>query len=421
MAKLVLRRTLTLLLLPALLLTATEVYSNESRTLPPLRPKAYRNLELAQQYVDNKAWAEAEKELAVLKAGEARLNAYERALMYNLYGFMAFSQNELSAAIEHYQRVLVAPESIPLAMETATHYGLAQLYFGVDDFTAAISAMRRWEALADKQNIEGKLLIAQSYYQLNDYANAIPALNAALALHQTSGEPPQENWLLLLRLLYFENAQPQQALAVMAQLVELYPQARYYLQLATLHGQLGNSMQQLGILESLEADGLLNDPIDITNLANLYLMQEAPLLAARVLQRYLADGRLTASAQNLQLTASALALAKEYQAAAELYQQLSEYEPKGDYLLSAAQMAWLAEDYGRVVELLDDTQRLTEAKRAEALLLVGMSQHYSGNFDAARATFQALRNDAALGMQARRWLEVNNSEQQRLQQVAQYR
>jgi len=45
------------------------------RTVKPITPKALRNLSLAQQFIDDKAFDAAIKELSTLQAGEARIKS----------------------------------------------------------------------------------------------------------------------------------------------------------------------------------------------------------------------------------------------------------------------------------------------------------------------------------------------------------
>lgn len=397
------------------------VYGNtEDRVTQQVRERAYRNLDLAQQHVDAKNWAEAERELGVLKQGEARLNEYERALMYNLYGFIAFSRNQLPEAINNYEQVINNRAYIPQHMEESTLYGLSQLHFGESNFSAAIDYMQQWETLSGKQSQQGKLLTAQSYYQQKDYQSAIEPLLAAMRIHEEESETaPEENWLLLLRILYFETKQNDQALNAMYRLVELYPQTQYYLQLATFHGQLGNNREQMSILESLEERGELDDESSILNLATLYLDQETPILAARLIQRKLNEALLAPEEKILRQLATAYALAKEYPAASDVYVTLAD-QFNSEFLLDAAQMTWLAEDYTATLALLQNIQNLSGEVYAEAILLRGMGAYYTQNFNQARNDFSEIRNHAKFGERARQWLDITNNEQQRVERNRQY-
>lgn len=397
------------LLLTIFMLCTISLPVFSQKNLAPIREKAYRNLDLAQQHADKKNWPLALKELNTLKLGEARLNPHEKAMMYNLLGFIAYSNEDLPEAISHYQQVIVDPSEVSNNLYENALYGLAQLHFGLSQYEQSIAKMKEWLNATGKSNEQALLLIAQSYYQLKQYEKAIEPLNEVIL---TSKDAPKENWLLLLRILYFENSQKELAVETMKKLVSLYPKEQYLMQLSALHGQLGQTKKQIAVLESLQEKGLLTDDVQILNLANLYLSEDMPFESSRVLNWAISKELLVKEKKVVRLLAASLSSAKEFSSAGDAFYQL--YNITGDTqpLMQAAQNYWLNRDYKRVVEILKSQSD------EEAIKLTAMSLFYLNDFDLSREAFNRLKKYNI--KEANQWIALCNAEQSHRQRVKEY-
>ncbi|MFT7288451.1 MAG: hypothetical protein ACI87W_002572 [Halieaceae bacterium] len=81
--------------------------------------------------------------------------------------------------------------------------------------------------------------------------------------------------------------------------------------LAALHGQLGESERQLALVESLLDDGRLTQPAHLKMIANLYLGEELPYKAATLMEAELASGRIESTVSNLELLSQAWYMSAE--------------------------------------------------------------------------------------------------------------
>ena len=405
-----------------LMMVLTSSLAYAARSTPAVRPAAYRNLNLAQQYSDAKDFDKALNELSTLQRGEARLNGYERAMMYNLFGFIHFSQQDLPSAIAAYEQVISDVSVIPEALEATTHYGLAQLYFGSENYPAAIKAMQQWQTQTGKNTLQAELLIAQSYYQLKQYAKGIAPMQNAIALAKADGKSkPEENWLLLLRVFYFEAGQKSNATAVMEQLVELYPSKQYWLQLATIYGQQNKTKLQLNAMATLYRQNLLNSESELLNYAQMLLSAEVPMQAAEVLAAGLNAGTIEKNLENLSTQARALSQAKEYEQAVEVYLQADAFDSTATSLFDAARLLVLQQQWQQTADVLANASSKGSVPRMDQLwLMLGMAQFNLKQFNQARVSFNEAKSDARSDKVARQWLNYVNSEQQRQEAIADY-
>ena len=98
--------------------------------------------------------------------------------------------------------------------------------------------------------------------------------------------------MLLLRVLYYENKQPDKAIEVMQQLIALNPKKQYWQQLAGLYGQMQQVEKQTQVYESLYVDNLLDDEQDWLIYAQLLASIDLPFYAAEIINEGIEKGVL---------------------------------------------------------------------------------------------------------------------------------
>src|SRR5690554_3803603 len=181
--------------------------AQERKKTPALREQVYSQLARAQQLADA---GDVKAGLAALANVESKLssmNSYEKAMLWNFYGYMYYGQDNISKAIEYFGKV-IDEEAIPEALEQNTLFSLAQLALGQGEFTQAINYLARWEqAVPVAQHQKAWLLKAQALYQMGDYAAALIPISQAIKAAESQQQVPEENWLVLQRAVYFELGQ----------------------------------------------------------------------------------------------------------------------------------------------------------------------------------------------------------------------
>ena len=100
------------------------------------------------------------------------------------------------------------------------------------------------------------MLLGQAYFQMGDYDAALEPIKKAVDMDREQGNTPKENWLLLLRVIYYEKQDFKNMIAVLEELIQYYPKDTYLLTLAGAHSELGDTLKQLVIVETLYEKGL---------------------------------------------------------------------------------------------------------------------------------------------------------------------
>lgn len=118
------------------------------------------------------------------------------------------------------------------AQETIdTEYQIGQLYLQTEDYGSAALHLKRWQDLPGVTPNQSSLyLLSAAYYYLDQYEQAIPHMERALALPGVA----QEAHYSMMAALYIKSGQEAKAIPVMEKIVELYDRESYRETLAGL-------------------------------------------------------------------------------------------------------------------------------------------------------------------------------------------
>lgn len=399
-------------LLCALLLVTPALAEQQTRVTAAMSQPVYKALTEAQALVEKKDYAGA---LRVLEAVRGRkLSAYEAAQAWNYTAYTHYLQQQYPRAIKAYEQVLAQGE-LPEAIVTSTLKTLSQLYFTTEEYRKALETVQRLMAAVSEPAQDVYLLLGQAHFQLKQYAEALPPIEKAIAMSRAQGQPPQENWLLLLQVIHYERKDYQRMVAVVRELVGLYPKESYLRTLAGAYSELGDTRKQLAVMEALHEDGRLTEGRDLVNLANLFLLHEVPVKAAAVLDEGLQAKRIEADVKNLRLLSQAWYQAREDEKAIPPLVRAAAQADDGELSVRLAQSYLNLEQWAEAAEALEAGLRKGGLKRTDqAYVMLGMAQFNLQRLERARGAFEQALTDKRSSKVAGQWLAYVEQEQQRL-------
>lgn len=406
-------RTLSALVILCYLLLALPALAEEKDTAAGISQKNYEAISEIQALFDADQWVQAREQLLLLL--EKRLNGYERAHVLNMLGYTYFNDSNYDQALASFQEAMQQP-GLPGTQVRSLLTTTAQVCLAAERYKEAEQyALQLLEAETAHPQAQSQIILAQAYVGMEDWQRALAPLQRAIAMQKAAGNRPRENWMLLLSSVYYSLEDYASMRDLLYELVALYPRERYLVNLAALHGQLGDTDKQLALIEALLDDQRLEKSYHLMSLVNLFLARGMPYKAADLLQREMDSGRIETTRQNLEMASQAWYLAGE--------------EDKAIPPLEAA--AALSEDgelYLRVARLYMDNYQWQPAEVAarkalqmgglrdtgNAWLVVGMALARGDQLAAARKAFvQAAEYDKS-EQWARQWLNFVDSEQQRI-------
>lgn len=413
----------SLLMLPALLpgnapgalaavSHAQKAGERKTRKTPAMREKTYKKLS------ESRELAEADDFVGALRALDSlsrqkSLNSYELAQMYNFYGFIHFSQENYAQAIRDYEKVLAQPD-LPLGMETSTIYTVAQLYFSQEDYVRAELQLRKWFVVAENPGPQPYILLGQALYQQNKYREAIIPVEKAISITVAKGKPPKENWLLLLRVFYFELGDLAKVEQILKQLLVLNPKRDYWIQLSGIYGERDDVNNQLTAYEMVYIQGLLRTSREYVTMAQLYLQSDVPYKAAKVLENGFKDGLIEKNARNYRLAAQSWTMAQEDKKAIPALVNAAKVSDDGELDVRLANAYFNLRQWRASIDSSRAGIKKGGLKRSDqANILLGMALYNADRYSQAIDAFRLARRDDRSSRMASQWINHITSERAR--------
>lgn len=395
--------------------------AQERKKTPALREQVYSQLARAQQLADE---GDVNAGLDVLRNVESKLssmNSYERAMLWNFYGYMYYGEDNIAKAIEYFAKV-VEEEAIPEALEQNTLFSLAQLALGQGEFEKTIDYLQKWERLtAPEQHQKAWVLKAQALYQQGDYKAALAPITKAIDTVESKQQVPEENWLVLQRAIYFELGDTKRVAAVLEDMVRYYNKPEYWVQLAGVYGQLGQENKQLAMLETAFQQGFLTKGQDLLNLAQTYFFNDVPYKAGQVLEQALEQGAVERNLRHMKLLAQAWVAARETDKASAALLAAAALSDDGELDAQRATLLLNAERNKDAIIAAQAALEKGDLKQPGTMhLVIGMAELNLENFNAALQAFAVAKkfDDARKSAsQWERYAQAEQEQQNRLQEL----
>ena len=409
-------------ILAGLLLSGGPVHAAEedARRKPPtqvtekLSAKTYEQIEAAQAAMEAKRYGEAERILEALRqsAGDS-LNDYEKAQVFNFLAAVHYEQEDYDATIADYQaitRIAGAPEQL----RTTALFRLAQLYFVKEDYARSISQLDQWMGQVDSVRPEAHMLKAQAYYQMGQFKQAKAPIIHAMREAKARGVAMRENWMALLRAVYYETGDYANAVKTLEILIERWPRASYYSQLAGMYGLAKDQKKQLYVMHAARLAGLLESESDLLNTARLYMAEDAPYPAIELLEEGMEAGTIQRSASNIQLLAQALGLAREYERQIPVLKQAAAMTGDGKQYVYLGQAQLALYDWAGAAESLKQGLAAGGIERPGSVYMqLGTAYYNQKRFGPALQAFKSAGRYPDFAKQSSQWVRFVSTEIER--------
>lgn len=245
------------------------------------------------------------------KTCDRSCNDYEKAQVYRFYAFAYYSTDNYPKAISAYKKVYSMSPDIPIAVELDALNALSQLSYAQEDYNGALKYLNLWMELSTIVGADKIFHRGTIYYAKGDKKAASKDVNKAISMLEVKGKIAKEQWYNLQLALYLEREEYKASRPVLETLVKNYPKIKWWTQYANINGLLGSESKQRSALDAVNVMGGLRKEQDIVNTAYLYLGDDVPYKAARLLEKGMKDKRVKKKLQYLKVLANAWRAAKE--------------------------------------------------------------------------------------------------------------
>jgi tetratricopeptide (TPR) repeat protein len=384
----------------------------ETRRTPALRNKVYEKLAEAQVAAEAQDWKTARSVLdgMIGAGGKKALNSYELANVYNLYAFVYYSAEDYANALKSYEQVVAQPD-IPLAMEINTKYTIAQLYFVLEDWHKGIAALKAWFEATENPPANAYVMLAQGYYQVKDYKQALANVEIAINMYKAKDKVPKEQWYNLARFLYFDSNDVNSAVGVLEELLQYYPKKQYWVQLSHMYGEQKKEGKQLATMDTAYVQGMLDKGTDQVTIAYLYLNGETPYRAGKVLDKGLKDKSIKPTSKNYELVGNAWRQAQEIDKAIPAMELAAAKSDSGELYARLGNVYLDGDQFKKAITSINKGLSRGGVKRPDtARLVLGMAYFNDKQYSNARKAFDAAKKDERSKKYATQWLKYLSSE-----------
>jgi len=372
----------------------------------------YESLTEIQELMEAKDYASAQRLTDELRQKKG-LTPYELAQIWNITAYSYYLQERYQDAIKAYDQVMAQPE-LPEALMLSTLKTKAQLQFTLEDYEGALATVRDLMANISEPSADVLMLEGQALFQLARYDDALVPIKSAIDMYRNQGQTPKENWLLLLRVIYFEQKDYESMIDVVKELIVYYPKDTYVLTLAGIYSELGDTMKQLSLTEVLYEKGYLNTASHITNLANLYLLHGLPYKAATVLEKEMGAEIVKSNERNLRLLSQAWYQSREDEKAIPPLARAAEMTKEGELYVRLGQAHINLENWSEAASAIQTGIKLGELKRSDtANIMLGMALFNMKRLEQARRAFESASSDNRSKRAATQWIAYVDSEMKR--------
>lgn len=383
------------------------------KRVPALRGRVYEQLARAQQLGDEGDVPGAIEILNEVKDKSDSMNSYERAMMYNFYGFVYYNAEDYEQAYESF-KLVVEQQPIPENFEQGTLFSLAQLSLMQEQYDYVLNYIDRWEAL-NKGKIPAKnyVLKAQAMYQKKAYQEAAGFIEQAIATQEENPDDgiADENWYILQRAIYYELKQPKKVTDVLVKLVRYYEKPKYWLQLGAMYGEVGAEKKQLAVMEAAYQQGYVESGNDMFNLAQLYYYHQVPYKGAKIMEEAMENGKLARNLKNLRFLSQCYAASRDSDKAIPVMQAAAELSEDGELNAQLAQLFLNTEQFDQAI----DNARIALQKGdlrspGTAHLVIGMSLFNKKQFAEALNALAEAEKFKGTSKMAKQWQRYVSSE-----------
>ncbi len=390
-------------------------FRNNQLASPTISLIMHEQLQKAQQLSDSDDFTAA---ITILDQMQLNNNysSYEHAMLWNVYAFIYYSQEDYSNTEHAYKKILEQP-NIPKMMYLEVLYSLAQVYFIQENYKEALYRLNNWFELVEHPNVNAYILLGQSYYQTNQYNLAIAAIKKAININTLKNKKIDENWYLLLRAIYYQQEDYPKTMQIMKSLVAQYPKKEYYVQLAAMYWELHQEFQQYSTMTAMYDAKMLTKSTELVTYAQLLLQQNRPFRAAVIIEKGLNDQLIEKTENIYQLLSNAWTLSRETSKAIPALQQAAQLSNNGNAYVMLGQSYLKLENWIQSIESIEQAFKKGGLKRSDkANILLGIACFNLKKYQASINAFEKAKEDARSKNIANQWLKYVEETRSRVKQ-----
>jgi tetratricopeptide (TPR) repeat protein len=327
-------------------------------------------------------------------------NSFDRAFTDRFIGNLLATQNgKAKKSIEYLQKA-VAPNELNDSEQVGTIKLIADLSLQEEEYDSAIVSYRKWLKVTCKESFDVYFRMANAYYQTQKYAEIIAPINKAIAL----ADKPNKTAYALKMTSYYNRKMYKETIEVQEETVRIFPDDKsQWTQLGFFYMLVEDHKKALSTFEMAYNQGYLTKSAEIKALSQLYSMNDIPVKAAQVLEKYIKSGLVKTEERMLTSVASSYQQAKEFKESAEYYGKSALLSSSPDLYQKQGMVYYASERYSDAIVALQKSLDEGSDKTGAIHLAMMQANFDKGDFRAAYKHVQEAKKDKSTVRNARSW------------------
>jgi tetratricopeptide (TPR) repeat protein len=312
---------------------------------------------------------------------------------------LATQNGQAKKSIEYLQRA-VAPSKLNDSEQVGTIKLIADLSLQEEQYDSAIKFYQEWMNVTCKEDFDVYFRMANAYYQTERYAEIIMPINKAIAL----ADKPNKTAYALKMTSYYNRKMYKETIEVQEETVKIFPDDKgQWTQLGFFYMLVEDHKKALSTFEMAYNQGFLTKAAEIKALSQLYSMNDIPIKAAQILEKYIKSGLVDKDERMLTSVASSYQQAKEFKEAADFYGQSALLGSDPDLYQKQGMVYYSLERYSDAIVALQKALDGGSDKVGAIHLAMMQANFDKGDFRSAYKHVQEAKKDRSTARNARSW------------------
>jgi tetratricopeptide (TPR) repeat protein len=327
-------------------------------------------------------------------------DTFDRAFTDRFIGnLLATQTGKAKKSIEYLQRA-VAPGKLNDSEQVGTIKLIADLSLQEEQYDSAIKYYQQWMKVTCKEDFDVYFRMANAYYQTQKYAEIIMPINRAIAL----ADKPNKTAYALKMTSFYNRKMYKETIEVQEETVRIFPGDKaQWTQLGFFYMLVEDHKKALSTFEIAYNQGFLTKPAEIKALSQLYSMNDIPIKAAQILEKYIKSGLVKKDERMLTSVASSYQQAKEFKEAADFYGQSALLGSDPDLYQKQGMVYYAIERYSDAIVALQKALDGGSDKVGAIHLAMMQANFDKGDFRSAYKHVKEAKKDRSTARNARSW------------------
>lgn len=323
-----------------------------------------------------------------------RMNDFEKSTVLNFYTNYYLANEDYSNALLIFEEMLTI-EELREDTRLRTLRSLGQLYMAEERWEDAIGAYNRWRDLSLEEDIIVYRGLSYSYYQMENFEQALPYWLDYMNLSLDTGEELGRDDYAYLNGIYFTLEDFDSALELTKTMIMLFDNPTDWMNLSAVYASLDNEERRVQSLNVAYLKGYVDDENRFLNLGQSMAGNDIPLSGTKILNAGISAGAVEENFDNLKILAQMYLIGSAYSDALEPALRVAEMDPTGDGWDTVGYIHYVSHDYEEAVEAFERAVEVGDLSNpADTWLFLSRARVELNDFEGA---LEAARRAADVG------------------------